>query len=689
MSRIGKCFDLLRGRGILAQVLFFASIAAPLHALPAPWPSVGPAGGDARSLADVPGDPRHLYLGTTDSWVYESTDEGATWHRLSRLQAADSPAASEGLVIDSLIVDSAHPATLYAGAYMPDRPEGGLWVSRDAGRTWTQSPGLHDQSIHALAQAPSNPAILFAGTLQGIFRSNDAGASWALISPAASREIHEVESLAVDPTNPDVLYAGTWHLPWKTTDGGKTWHNIKEGLIDDSDVFSIIVDPVKPKTVFLSACSGIYKSETAGEKFHKIQGIPATARRTRVLMQDPKNRLVVYAGTTEGLYKTTDGGKTFQRMTGPDVIVNDVFVDPNDTSRVLLATDRSGVLASEDSAATFADSNRGFSQRKVEALFVDRSDPTHLFAGVVNDKTYGGVFASTDEGLSWKQLGEGLEGRDVFALTQSQDGTLLAGTSHGIFALAAAAPDAPAAWQPRNTVANTVAKDHVETHLGKKVNIEKMVDAPLIELESRVFSLDASSDVWLASTAYGLVTSKDKGATWQGGPVMGSGGYLSVAVHGPVMAAATSGTVVLSKDAGQSWWPLGLPTMLTRIHRIAFSRDGTLWLGAREGVYFTRDLGKTWLWIERLPFRDVDDLSLDEAGARVLVCSQETDQVYSIDPKTMKWTFWQTGYRIGLIRAAGSHLVAASLNDGVLVQPQPAQSEHALPQPAQAAAGKP
>ena len=109
-----------------------------------------------------------------------------------------------------------------------------------------------------------------------------------------------------------MIYAGTWHLPWKTTDGGKNWHNIKKGVIDDSDVFSIIIDPEQPKIVFASACSGIYKSENAAELFKKIQGIPSTARRTRVLKQDPANRDVVYAGTTEGLYKTVDGGKSFR-----------------------------------------------------------------------------------------------------------------------------------------------------------------------------------------------------------------------------------------------------------------------------------------------------------------------------------------------------------------------------------------
>ena len=119
-------------------------------------------------------------------------------------------------------------------------------------------------------------------------------------------------------------------LPWKTTDGGKNWHNIKKGMIDDSDVFSIIVDPEKPQFVYASACSGIYKSDNGGRTVPQDSGHSATARRTRVLRQDPEHREVVYAGTTEGLYKTTDGGKTFKRMTGADVIVNDVYVDPSE-----------------------------------------------------------------------------------------------------------------------------------------------------------------------------------------------------------------------------------------------------------------------------------------------------------------------------------------------------------------------
>ncbi|MDR3774948.1 MAG: transcriptional regulator [Terracidiphilus sp.] len=671
MSRMRICLRFLSRRGTSARAILFLVIAMGLERLPAEsaWIAVGPSGGDARAFAAVPGDPRHLYLGTTDSWIYESLDAGTTWRRLTKLDGTDD------LVVDNIVVDGANSSTIYAAAWKVDETGGGSWVSHDGGKSWSAVEGLSGQSVRAFAQAPSNPGTLFAGTMEGVFRSTDAGASWNLISPRGSREIHEVESLAVDPADPRIVYAGTWHLPWKTVDGGKKWESIKKGVIEDSDVFSIIVDPVKPRTVFLSACSGIYKSENSGELFHKIQGIPSDARRTRVLMQDPNHREVVYAGTTQGLYKTTDAGRHFDSMTGADVIENDVFVDPGDSSHVLLATDRGGVLASHDGGATFTASNEGFSGRKVDALLVDHADPARLYAGVVNDKSYGGAFVSSNGGASWGQIGTGLEGRDVFALAQAPDGTVFAGTSHGIFALVQdAASNDPSAgiaphWEPHNTIANTQVKIATENHSGKRINVEKRVKAPVIEMSSRAVALDLSGDAWLASTTGGLFTSKDQGATWQGGMVMDSGDYLSVTSLGATMAAARSGGVVLSTDAGASWWPMQIPSMLTRIHRVVFSADGTLWLGAREGVYFTPDKGKKWLWIERLPFRDVDDLAYDTLAKRVLVSSRSSDQIYSIDPKTMTWKLWQTGYRIGLVRIAGDRLVAASLYDGVLVEP--------------------
>ncbi len=70
-------------------------------------------------------------------------------------------------------------------------------------------------------------------------------------------------------------------------------------------------------------------------------------------------------------------------------------------------------------------------------------------------------------------------------------------------------------------------------------------------------------------------------------------------------------------------------------------------------------------------------MSYDPALKRILVSSRSSGQVYAIDPKTMTWDWWQTGYNIVLIRAAGDRLVAASLDDGVLMGPQVALAGNA------------
>ena len=374
-----------------------------------------------------PSNHAHLYLGSANGWIYESVDSGSAWRRLARVGNRDD------LVLDNIVVDTANPKHLLAGVWVLHQPDGALFQSTDGGLSWKDTEGMHGQSIRALAQSVSDPKTMIAGTLNGIFRSDDGGKDWEMISPKNSQEIHNIESVAIDPMDPKTIYAGTWHLPWKTTDGGVNWSNIKQGVIDDSDVFSIIIDPKNPKIVFASACSGIYKSEDGAALFKKVQGIPSTARRTRVLMQDPLHLNVVFAGTTEGLFRTVDTGKTWVRTTGPEVIVNDVFVDPTDSSLVLLATDRGGVIVSHDGGSSFSPSSRGFSARQVSALLSDGQKAGTLYAGVVNDKQFGGVFVSTDGGLGWGQMSQGLGGRDVFSLAQAPDGAVLAGTGHGIF----------------------------------------------------------------------------------------------------------------------------------------------------------------------------------------------------------------------------------------------------------------
>src|SRR5271165_3709782 len=436
---------------LVCLALFF--VVCTVTALASDWQLIGPDGGNVRCMAYDPSDPNRILLGTSSSQLFVSHDGGNSWAPFAHL------VAGYDLVIDHIVFDPSNPQTIYAagwGLYKDD--EGGVFRSDDGGATWRELAGVHGKSIRALAMAPSDHNTLAIGALDGVFRSSDGGATWARITPENPEVLENHASMknfvsvALDPQNPDIVYAGTRHLPWKTSDGGKTWHNLKDGILDDSDVFSIIVDPKTPSRVYASACSGIYKSDNGAELFHRVQGLPHSAIRTRVLKQDPQHPAVVYAGTTGGLWKTLDGGTRWSLVSSPDVIVNDVLIDPRNSNHVLVATDLRGVLVSNDGFAHYTSSNRGFTHRAVGAVIADRKDPNRLYVGVMNDKEMGGFFISDDAGRNWRQSNRGLAERDILSVQQAENGVVFAGTNHGIFSLASL----NAAWLPAKMIRGPV-----------------------------------------------------------------------------------------------------------------------------------------------------------------------------------------------------------------------------------------
>jgi photosystem II stability/assembly factor-like uncharacterized protein len=633
------------------------------------WFPFGPNGGDARAFAADPSEHGHLYLGTVNGWLYESHDGGESWKRLARMENRTD------LALDNIVVDPADVKHLLVGAWIIGQTGGGLFESHDAGHTWTSDADMKGQSIRALAVAPSDSRILVAGTLQGIFRSTDSGAHWTQISPEGSKEIHEVESIAIDPVNPQVIYAGTWHLPWKTTDGGAHWDNMKQGIIDDSDVFSIIVDPKQPQVVYASACSGIYKSEDAGGKFKKVQGIPSTARRTRVLMQDPERRMTVYAGTTEGLFRTDDAGTNWMRTTGADVIINDVYVDPANTKQVLLATDRGGVLASFDAGTTFEASNKGFSTRLVTALVQDMTHPSDLYLGVVNNKEWGGAFISHDGGLSWSQREQGLAGRDVFSLAESINGTVVAGTENGVFWY----NQNDQVWKRTGAIGAAVVERRPVR--GKSAAGRAPAKSPMKtgrQIEGIVTALTLVGNELFATTSEGVFSTENPTSVWT--PVSGLGanaeGWRYVASARSVVMLANLGEITVSVDGGRRWQGVSLPSGLTQVGAIAVDDEGELWVGGRQGVFVSSDNGTTWTTLKNLYASDVNSLYFDAKGQRMLVTANaSTTMAFVVHLPTKTVSYWDTGWHLRFMRPVGDYMVGATLYDGVVLQPRMVQSK--------------
>jgi len=623
-----------------------------------PWQVLGPDGGDARSLAYDAHNPDHVFLGTSTGQMFVSNDGGKAWTRLAHLGGDD-------YVLDHIVVDPQNSDRVYVSAWSSSSQQiGEVFRTVDGGHTWQTLPAMHGKSIRAMAMFRGNSNVLVAGALDGVYRTNDGGNTWEHLSAANSAEIKNIESIAVDPKDPNTVYAGTWHLAWKTSDGGANWQHINKGMIDDSDVFSVIVDHDNPQVVFASACSGIYKSETAGNSFSKIQGIPFSARRTRVLKQDPTNEMIVYAGTTEGLWKTMDLGKSWKRVSNPEVVVNDVYVDPRDSNHVLIATDRSGVMTSTNGAATWEPSNHGYAHRYVSALLADNQNASTFYVGVVNDREYGGVFYSHDNGQHWMQKATGLGGRDVFALKQNTTGTLVAGTNRGMFYLERNATD----WKPMNQVA--VEQTRTVRKKGSK-KATTMTTWKKSELDARVNDLELGSHRWYAATTAGVYSSKDEGKIWKIEPGLGHEDFVTVRAQADTIVAATRSNAMVSSDGGTTWRQSGLPSYIVGIRGAAIASDGQVLVASREGVYRTGDGGKTWEHaVNGLPAKDITSVSYDYARKRLLATSDATGVIFESMDSGRSWQRGpDSGFPLRRVSVVGGRFIGATPFDGVVVQP--------------------
>jgi len=632
------------------------------------WAVLGPDGGDVRSLAYDPQDPNRVFLGTSTGVIFLSEDGGHNWSRFAKLGSGDD------YVLDHIAIDPHHSKTMFVSAWsVQDQSAGDIFRTHNGGKDWEPLPAMHGKSVRAMAVSASDPKVVVAGALDGVYRSRDGGNLWEHISEAG---IKNIESIAVDPKNSNVVYAGTWHLAWKTSDDGANWQHINKGMIDDSDVFSIIVSSANSSEVFASACSGIYKSTSAGDKFEKIQGIPFSARRTRVLKQDPSNPAVVYAGTTEGLWKSVDEGKTWKRMSNSEVVVNDVLIDPRNSQRVLLATDRSGVLASDDSATTFSTSNHGYSHRYVSAILPDSKEPNLLYIGLVNDREFGGVFSTHDGGQSWQQKSSGLDGRDVFTLKQASNGTLVAGTNRGLFELAPGS----ATWHPINNVVLVKTVSHtVKLKSGKTKTVTSTSSTHSI-LEGRVSDADLASNRWFAATSAGLFTSKDQGKVWMGGPIAGQQDFVSVDAQDGLVVVATRSSVLVSQDAGAAWQPATLASYPISVRSVTVAPDGQIYVATRQGAFHSADSGKSWNHVVAgLPDKDITSVTYDGSHKRLIATSGQTGVVFESSDGGGTWQRGpDSGFPLRRISVVNGHYVAATPFDGVIAQPEnEAQSANA------------
>jgi photosystem II stability/assembly factor-like uncharacterized protein len=191
------------------------------------------------------------------------------------------------------------PFTYYAGA-----ASGGLWKTGDGGVHWAPVfDGQPVSSIGALAVAPSDPNVVWAGTGEpfirsnvsvgwGVYKSTDAGKNWTRTGLDSTGRIARI---IVHPTNPDIVYVaalGYLYGPqqqrgiYRTTDGGKTWERVL--FVNDSTGASdLAMDPNNPRILF----AGFWQVEV--HTWGRTSG-----------------------GAGSGIWTSRDGGTTWTRITG-------------------------------------------------------------------------------------------------------------------------------------------------------------------------------------------------------------------------------------------------------------------------------------------------------------------------------------------------------------------------------------
>ena len=579
------------------------------------WRALGPLGGDVRTLAIDPSHPERVFLGTADGHIFGSTDSGSHWALLGRAGTRlDS-------VITAIVVDPRDADILFAAAWTRDPPEparlpagqagpeggpqagatagGGVFQSRDGGHTWREA-GLVGEAVRALARSPSDPDILAAGTLDGIYLSTDGSKTWERVSPLHDAELHNLDSLAFDPRDPQTLYAGTFHLPWKTSDRGRTWRPIHDGMIDDSDVMSLLVDSTDARLIYASACSGIYRSDDGAAQWRKIQGIPYGARRTYAIAQNPRHPERIYAATSEGLWITSDRGMSWRRTTPDSWVVNTVVVLEGETGRVLIGTEESGVLASDDGGEHFLDANHGFDHRQIIALGLDPNRPGRMLA--VLARAPEPILETEDGGQSWSPLGTGLHPAQVLRIYAAPDGAWWASLAGGGLVRYDATLKQ---WKRIGMLAAEPIRENARVDLGSSKAAPKQVprSRPLQEV---VTEMAFSSNKWYAAAGVGLLISPDQGANWEVRPVRldGPGGPLRLAPVQSVRVSPDGGKIrtvslsglFFSDDGGRSWSWHDLPLNSGGALRLYVDPDDdtTLIALARNGLHLSRDAGKTW-----------------------------------------------------------------------------------------------
>jgi photosystem II stability/assembly factor-like uncharacterized protein len=289
-------------------------------------------------------DPKKVLAGSRECGLYLSNDGATTWQNVF----------SRPRNVYDVGFDALTPAVVYAGT------DEGVFRSTDSGLSWVSvSEGLpHQEWVTALGISPTLPGTLYAGVSNsGVWRSRDAGVSWSKVLAASW-----VWDIVMDPLNSGTVFAGTdpgecsEGSVWKSTDDGEHW---TKGALGDCPL-GLAIEPSAPARLYAGTLrSGIYKTTNAGLAWNRAtRGLPESSA-VQGIFADPTAPRKVYAATfstslpfvATGFFRSVDAGTNWAPMTPAltpgSAYVRAITMEPT-TGALLAATEGAGVYKLEE-----------------------------------------------------------------------------------------------------------------------------------------------------------------------------------------------------------------------------------------------------------------------------------------------------------------------------------------------------
>lgn len=536
----------------------------------------------------------HPYGPNTERGVYRTVDGGKNWERV--LYKDENTGAVQ------VVIDPNDQAVVYAVLWASrlgpwengwwQGPESGLFKSTDGGTSWkklTKGLPTFTQGLGriGLCVAPSNSNRLYATVdapeLGGIYRSDDAGASWQRMSSdqrlwGRGSDFAEVKA---DPKNPDIVYSANI-ATWKSIDGGKTWTGFR-GAPGGDDYHRIWINSNDPNIMILAADQGAIITVNGGETFSSWYNQP-TAQFYHVSTDNafPYN---VYGGQQESgsvciTSRGNDGSITFREW--HPVAAEEwgyVAADPLDPNMVyggkLTKFDkRNGQYQNIEPEAVKSGQYRFL--RTAPVLFSPLDPATLFYAGNV-------LFKTRDGGHSWQVISPDLS-REAWDIPENV----------GIYR------NTDMKKMSRRGVIYTVAPSYLDSGM-----IWAGTDDGLIHR-----TLDGGK-TWVNVTPPGITS-------WSKISIIDAGHFDSHTAYAAVNRIRLDDLrphIYRTHDGGKTWKEIvkGLPDEPINAVREDPHQRGLLFAGSENAVYVSFDDGENWQSLRlNMPATSIRDLVIKD-----------------------------------------------------------------------------